>query len=637
MINKHKKTLLIIVLIMSFAGAFAQSRKNSKIEIAKKYKEKYKDFENVYNVYIDNNKTFTFKVNRNSKKLEVNEKTKQIFISIKNHSETSKYVFYDSNSEIKKIRLLGSYSKFKDEYVKINDLFYHDQRVKYTNYEPYLGDKFTFEYNKIYFDAKYFTMVYFSDSSPIIKGKYEFVIPKNVDVELKEFNFDGYNITKTKKFDSKKNANVITYILKDIPPNPIEFKQQGPTYLYPHVMVLSKSYTFRGKKSKIFETVADQYNWYHSLIRQMKENPIKLTKQVNKLTAGAKTKQEKVKNIFYWVQDNIRYIAFEDGIAGFKPDESQNVLNKRYGDCKGMTNLTTAMLKKAGFDARRTWIGTRRIAHDYSTPNLSVDNHMICTLFLDGKTYYLDATETYVPFGEYAERIQGRQVMIEDGAKFMLKKVPVHKAIHNKKSYVRNMKIEGDNLIGNVVEIYKGQSRTSFLQAFNSLESNNKKDALESYLKSDDGNYILSNIKTSDLTKREKDIEIKYDYKLKNAVSSFDDEMYIDLDYDKDFGGLDLEKRKTAYQLYSKTYFEAKNTLEIPQGYKIDKLPENLQVDNEDFKVNINFKKEGNKLIYTKKFIFPNALIKKENIKKWQEFYVKLKQFYNSQLTLIKQ
>jgi hypothetical protein len=31
---------------------------------------------------------------------------------------------------------------------------------------------------------------------------------------------------------------------------------------------------------------------------------------------------DKVKAIFYWVQNNIRYIAFEDGIAGFLPDKS---------------------------------------------------------------------------------------------------------------------------------------------------------------------------------------------------------------------------------------------------------------------------------------------------------------------------
>ena len=66
--------------------------------------------------------------------------------------------------------------------------------------------------------------------------------------------------------------------------------------------------------------------------------------------------------MFYWVQDNIRYIAFENGIMGFKPDAAQNVLNKKYGDCKGKANLLKEMLKLAGYDARLTWIGTSDLA-----------------------------------------------------------------------------------------------------------------------------------------------------------------------------------------------------------------------------------------------------------------------------------
>ncbi|MEI9945443.1 MAG: hypothetical protein WDN26_14655 [Chitinophagaceae bacterium] len=41
-----------------------------------------------------------------------------------------------------------------------------------------------------------------------------------------------------------------------------------------------------------------------------------------------------------------------------------------------------------------------------------------------GKKYFLDATETNIGFDEYAERIQGRQVLIENGDSYMLERVP---------------------------------------------------------------------------------------------------------------------------------------------------------------------------------------------------------------------
>ena len=606
--------------------------------LAKKYKK-----DNVDVVILEGNETYQYKYNKKSNSYNVQLKGKETLMSITDNVTITKSIFYDAYSGDVTMRFRNKLNKriYKhpsDEYVNINGLFYHDNRVVYAKLDfPMLGYINKYEYEKTYYDPKYFTTVYFSESQPVLNKTVKFIIPKAVEVSLKEMNFDGYNIQKKKYYSDKLKADVIEYTIKDIPARYRESHMQGPSYIYPHILVLTKSYTDNSKrKHTIFAKTDDLYKWYHSLIKKLRENSMKYNSKVRELTGKAKTNEEKIKNIFYWVQDNIRYIAFEDGLAGFKPDESQNVYEKRYGDCKGMANLLTGMLKKAGFDARRTWLGTRHIAYDYSIPSLAVDNHMICTLFLNGKTYYLDATESFVPFGEYAERIQGRQVMIEDGNKYMLKKVPEHKAIHNKKTYQRTMKIEGENLVGHVDEVYKGQSRTYFLQAYNSIKSDKKKDALEYYIKRDDNNFILKNIKTSDLKNREKDLVLNYDFILKNAVSTFDDEMYVDIDYDKDFGGLDFKNRKTAYEFHHKPYLESTTILEFPVNYKVSELPNNLHAVNEDFQVDIDFKVEGNKLIYTKKFIFPNAIIHKKNIKEWQKVYKQLDDIYQSQLTLKK-
>lgn len=80
---------------------------------------------------------------------------------------------------------------------------------------------------------------------------------------------------------------------------------------------------------------------------------------------------EKIEAVFYWVQDNIRYIAFENGIMGFKPEAASKVYQNRYGDCKGMANLLKEMLKICGYDARLTWIGTNDIPYDYKTASLA--------------------------------------------------------------------------------------------------------------------------------------------------------------------------------------------------------------------------------------------------------------------------
>lgn len=80
--------------------------------------------------------------------------------------------------------------------------------------------------------------------------------------------------------------------------------------------------------------------------------PEKLRPALAKIIANNTNDVDKIKAIYYWVQDKIRYIAYEDGYSGYIPASAQEVLANKYGDCKGMANLLTELLKLAGYDAR---------------------------------------------------------------------------------------------------------------------------------------------------------------------------------------------------------------------------------------------------------------------------------------------
>ena len=96
-----------------------------------------------------------------------------------------------------------------------------------------------------------------------------------------------------------------------------EENSPGPTYIYPHLLVMCKSATVGGQSFKYFGHVADQYDWYRSLVKNVDSNNEVINAKAKELTAGLSTDIDKIKAIFYYVQDNIRYIAFEDGMAGF--------------------------------------------------------------------------------------------------------------------------------------------------------------------------------------------------------------------------------------------------------------------------------------------------------------------------------
>lgn len=632
--------LALIVLIMAAQTIMAQKNIDPTAEditVAKTLRDKYQK-DDVAILSGEEEVSFGFSDNN----VTVKHHNKEKLINIGHRADIQKYEFYDSESELEAFTVKYRNDKsagfgVKDEFYKSDDLFYNDYRVKYMTVDfPVQGYTYIYEVIKNYKDVKYFTTLYFHDTYPTVKKELTITIPDWLDLEIKEMNFEGFNVIKSKKTDPKRKSTIYTYTLENIDGIPKEESAPGLSYNYPHLLFIAKAYTKNEQTTTLFNSTADLYKWYKSLVDSMEENPSAMQDKVKELTANAKTDEEKIKNIYYWVQDNIRYIAFEDGLAGFKPDASQNVFQKRYGDCKGMANLTRQMLKEAGFDARLTWIGTRHISYNYTIPSLVVDNHMICTLFKDGKTYFLDGTEKYNSFGEYAERIQGKEVMIEDGDKFIIEKVPVLAPANNKEVYNTTFRIENEVLVGKVNGSIKGESRANFLYNYNSIRKDKKENALQYYLSKGDKNFSVTNIVTSDLTNRDKTLTLEYDASLKNRVSSFDNEMYVDLDYLEEFSGYDFKERKSDYEFNYKKDYESVITLELPAGYKVTRLPEMFSATTGAYTMNVSYEQKGNSIIYKKHFIIKTGTIKKTDFQSWNQSITSLKNLYNDQITLTK-
>jgi transglutaminase-like putative cysteine protease len=211
------------------------------------------------------------------------------------------------------------------------------------------GKPFKLSYQNNYRDVKYLTSFYFNDNLPAIERIVQFNIPSWLELDLREFNFAGKSVEKTSVQEG--GVTRVTFRYKDVPAYIKEPSSPNHAISYPHIVVVSKAYVEDGSRTVLFESVKDLYGWYSSVCSDIDNKPEELKAKVAELTAQKTTDIEKVEALFYWVQDNIRYIAFEEGIMGFRPDAAQNVLQKKYGDCKGKANLLKEMLKLAGFDA----------------------------------------------------------------------------------------------------------------------------------------------------------------------------------------------------------------------------------------------------------------------------------------------
>jgi hypothetical protein len=519
------------------------------------------------------------------------------------------------------------------EYYNSDGVFYSDAHVCFFNL-PLLKKGSTSEvtFKKTTLDPHYFTSIYFMDEQEIQDQEVKLIVPSWMKLEIKEYNFKQYNVKKNISADG--DETVYTFSMNNIPAMKTEHSAPGPSYFSPHILVLCKSAQPKDDKYVYFNTVKEQYEWYKNLVAQIGNDEKLVKEKTDEIVKGLPTDEEKVKKIFQWVQDNVRYIAFENGIAGFKPEKAQEVLRKKYGDCKGMANLLTVMLRSINLDARRCWIGTKHIAYDYSTPSLSVDNHMICAWMNKGKPVFLDATEKYIGFGEIAERIQGRQTLIENGNQYLLERVPVATYLQNTATESRKFTIDGNNLKGHVVQIWKGENKEWLLDGLNDIKQDKQENALKQFLAEGKQNFEISNLKVDNLSNYNADLKVEYDVLWKNVLTSFDKDTYLDADNRRNLENfkIDTIKRKQPYWFSFKNNLIFETEIQIPAGKTISTLPEKLFIKQPGYSFNASYNNVAGKVLYKNEIILNQSEIKPGDFSQWNKDIEQLTNFYNQQI-----
>lgn len=552
-------------------------------------------------------------------------------------------IFYDNFSSVDKVKVVQDNGKTTSRYqiadrqLESSGIFHNDVRYKLVNrVVGEFGTRTGFAYEKTYNDIRYLTSLYLLEPYPVEDRKVSITVPDWLDLEIREFHFDDIKYKRWEEDD--KDGKVIHYQFTELPEKPREPMSPGPSYFEPHFVFVFHEATDpkEGTKVQMFSSAADLYEWYQELVSGVSNNIEPLKPIINKLISDANTDEQNMAALYYWVQDNIRYIAFEDGIAGFKPEEASKVYDNRYGDCKGMANLLSAMLRAAGYDARLAWLGTKRVFYDYSLPSLCVDNHVICAVMHNGETIYLDPTEEFAPFGTLAHRIQGRNVLIEDGKSFILDSIPDLQWNENLEEQHYRCTLTPDNtLSGNVDYTFHGESKARLLRNYNSTGLEDRTDALVNFLSSGNKNISVSDVQHSPFSERDSILNIQFNLELANHIIPLNDELYVDLDYEKTFQTFTIDDERETPVAFSRKYDVIyTSTLKLPENTVVEHLPEALSIDHTAFAFDCQYKKSGSSISYERQIVLKSGYIFPEHFGDWNDAIDQLDTFYKDMILL---
>ncbi len=166
-----------------------------------------------------------------------------------------------------------------------------------------------------------------------------------------------------------------------------------------------------------FQSWDDVAKWYGGLVEPRAGVGPRIRAVVAGITTGASNDREKLRRIYEWVQQQVRYMAVEVGIGGYQPHAAEDVCTKLYGDCKDMTTLLCSMAQQAGIDVRQALVSTWQNGKpDTLLASPLQFNHAIAYWpSVDGGVW-MDATEKWCRFGELPWYDQGLPVLVIEKA-----------------------------------------------------------------------------------------------------------------------------------------------------------------------------------------------------------------------------
>src|SRR6218665_950021 len=462
-----------------------------------------------------------------------------------------------------------------------------------------------------------------------------------IHVNFKVYNTEKIGLVYTEKLE--KGKRIYSWTCPKAMKIETEEFAPNPRYYAPQVLGQIAYYNKKkGGRVQVIENINDLHANYAKNVKEVEEETPagNLATIADSITKNIPNEFDKVKAIYYWVQDNIKYIAFEEGLGGFVPRQPSKVVDKRYGDCKDMASLTYSMLKSVGIKSYLTWIGSRDLPYKYSDfPTSFCDNHMITTYKHEGKNYFLDATNSFQSIEYPTSFIQGKEALIHlSPDEFEVANVPIVSAddIHYRDSSF--VKIQDNKIVGRTTVTNTGYYNTLLGGSLKEVKTKEYKDMFGSIYERGNNSFFVTNAKVTNGSNKDKPIITSFDWTTNNYVTKVENELYLNMVLFKEIVAMGTVKKDRVAPLEYEQKFDDVYYVELslPEGYSVKSMPKNQEFNNEIINFSVTYQQKGDKLICNTRLKADFLLLYPEKFEEWNKFIAVKKAALSESLVLIK-
>jgi len=631
--------LISIVFLVAFTQIYSQKTDFAVSNISKELLENANGVtrvdEMVVNVKSKNEITYTLRIavtvlNKSGNNFVQDaigfDKTKKI-----NKAEVS--IYDASGKEIKKYKK----KDFREKSAADGFSLYTDDKILFLDYTP-INYPYTFELsyeyttsNSLYISNWYFLSNYYQSSeSSLLVVNYN---PNTINFNIKESNLKGYGII------NKSTSGKIHYESSSI--KAIEPEQFSPNFLEstPMIHIAPTSFQYDGYSG-------EATNWkefgkwcYDNLIEGRDKLPDATIALIKNLTSKTEDPIEKAKIVYEYVQKNTRYISVQIGIGGFRPITAAEVDKVKYGDCKGLTNYTKALLNAVGVTSFYSVVeaGNEQIGFIEDFPSIEQGNHVILAIPNDDDYTWLECTSQQTPFGFIANFTDNRNVLVvkPDGGEIVKTKSYIEEDNSQNTEAILTLDLDG-NLKSNI-KIY---SKGTFYNKWQYLPSYNQMDVVKSYKKRWSKLNNIT-IQTFEFENDKNQIVFTENVHLdvNNYVSKAGDRIIFSLNAFNNT--IDIpnryKERKSPVEIKRGFIDESVYTIYYPEEYTIEAMPKINNIKNSFGEYVITLlQNENHSITYSRKFFVKEGIYPKEEYEKFRNFFSEAAIQDNAKIVLMK-
>lgn len=556
--------------------------------------------------------------------------------------------YFSGNDEIMKLEafsLIPDKKKYRKlavtDFKKTSEfddaLFFDDSYCYQFNYPAAARGVKRYLYSETELKNPYYPIVWmFAGSIPVEHAELTVTMPESVKINFRQFGLDTTAIN----FEKKRDGKLVVYRWTGSQSKVYDKDVLAPgiRYFKPHVILHIASADGPAGTKNYMGSLDDLTGWLDSKSGQVNQTIApEIQTLADSITRDLADPMAKVRAIYKWVQNNIKYIAIEDGEHGWVPREAALVLQRRYGDCKDKSSLLTALLTASGEKASLVTVGTRELPYKYSEfPSISCANHMVGAWWHNGKPYILDGTSRNNKLEDVPASIQGKECVLRDeNGRYLIYKIPVAPASANLQRDSIALLVSGNLLTGKGNSTLTGEIKTIRIYQLERKPKDKQQLLWSKAIYSASDKLALTELSVSDLTELNSPLQTQFGFELPDYLVRQGNQIFVNMNIERDLGLLKVEPdRVLPIEVEYAMEHVIVCRLQLPDNTRVSYLPEPVAFDHPQFGFSHRYELIGREVVFTSHVHIDTLLIEGADIGELRKMVEGLKKAYRQTVAL---